>query len=710
MWFLFFYNGNYISIQEGGDKMEDRDKYMMENKSISEMWKEKMIETINRTYKGIPRDKLELFLDKLIRDNKKDVKIGMRNTYKGERFIHDLDTLPKFINESGVLIGANGTFMLPHKDGISEITRIIQRNISVRDKVKHEAIDLESQGRFKEAAEKDAISNKYKANTNSLYGIQVQKGSFLYNPDTASLITLQAREIITEMAWTLEGLFGNNYPLHDINELFLYIENCFEDVDKFEEYKQFVDNIPTVNDVLDRINFIWNNWFDDKPKDEIAKKALFRIAHNMTETERILFVYKNNLIKFLKNSSKISGLIKQITNDDSVRFLTVETKSEKGFPQKYLNDLEKMFDIVKYFCVHGGSVMARAEKYKVRMRTRIVISDTDSVMITFGKVLSILKKMYPALENRGNREKRYRLVNIFIWLAVKTSDVVANYITGRSNIAPEFRKPIYMKNEFYFDRVIIFTETKKNYVAHTLLREGEEVDKFSYTGALLGSSNVNELMKEELKDFFENYILKPDTEINPIAVIKRLDLIEERFKKMLYVDKNPKFGTKSNLGMGSYDNPLMTMTVRACIIWNLLYPEYRIYKGDQVYVFTTTLYTVDDLVKVKDDNIRYKIKQLFFDGVTDVEERNKYTQTIMELEPTFDGNVDNVLNYGLSYIAIPADDDIAHKIPDWIVGITNFNFMVDKHMSPLTNLLPSLNIYDNKINSSKVTRSSIISI
>ena len=191
----------------------------------------------------------------------------------------------------------------------------------------------------------------------------------------------------------------------------------------------------------------------------------------------------------------------------------------------------------------------------------------------------------------------------------------------------------------------------------------------------------------------------------------KIATIESALRDKLYIDKSPDFGSRARLGFGTYDAPFRVANVRSALIWNLLYPTNRIYRGDAMYVFNTVVTSVESLDIIKDDHpeMYMKLRKVVFGLDLTDEERESYNEIIRQFDSTVYEGVAGLYSYSLSHIAIPQNDEVK-QIPDWLVKITNFNYMMESQTSQLTSLQPSINIYPNRLNSQRTVRSPIIEL
>ena len=70
---------------------------------------------------------------------------------------------------------------------------------------------------------------------------------------------------------------------------------------------------------------------------------------------------------------------------------------------------------------------------------------------------------------------------------------------------------------------------------------------------------------------------------------------------------------------------------------------------------------------------------------------------------------ENLKQYGLRSIMIPASSENIKKLPDWLIPYIDYAKMANKHMQPIISLLTSVGLKNSAISSSKTTYSPLIS-
>ena len=110
-------------------------------------------------------------------------------------------------------------------------------------------------------------------------------------------------------------------------------------------------------------------------------------------------------------------------------------------------------------------------------------------------------------------------------------------------------------------------------------------------------------------------------------------------------------------------------------IWNRIYPEQKIGNGEYLMTFETKVHSENQLYLIQDEEMREKIRKAVYSD-------------------KWDGEENFLKSHGLSTVGIPRDGAVT-SIPQWMIDIIDFDVMARKHLSAVTDLLPSLNM--NKV-------------
>jgi hypothetical protein len=653
---------------------------------ITEIWKNKMKEAILLTYKdGIDEESLDKYLDKKIVEtlaNNKYIAI-FRDVYKREKFEHNLNDIYEIVKDNNLIIGANGAFSLSPITNQAHIIKVICNQLENRVIEKNLAIEYEKKGMLKEAKLHDNLQTKVKQDTNSIYGIMTQPGSFLFNTDSASFITNQARQIISEAMWSFEKFLSGNTQFSSFDEAILYYLHIIKSDKNYNKYKDYVSYYPSTVDVYKRILLQLsdiNNYYSETM--DISKSLFYWIKH-LTSEEKLYLYYKNNLQEFIIKNPKVLNIFKSII-DNQEEFL-----NPYKVPESYLEKLELLLAILYEYVAVFHLTHDRVLKYQNNPRDTVILSDTDSVFISLSKTISIIKEL---THSQTNDSVDFKLVNSLCYILSKYSDRIheeyIKYCNGTFYIE---KYKLYMKNEFYFKRLLLYVGVKKNYSGYVLLREGNiipEKKRIAHTGIKLTSSKIPLAISSFQNDLIENLILKKDI-INPVEILLAIEGMKKKITDSI-LNGDLSFGNIMRFsGFDAYKNEYSAPQFHIAELWNRLYPEYAILPGESLLVFDTIVNGEKDLQLIKDDKMRDIIKNRIFPEM-------------------WKGEVNLLRKYGIKNVGIAIDSDII-KTPDWLIPIINIDLMCKKHLQAVSDLLPSLGMSLTRLSSNDKRFSPLIS-
>lgn len=646
---------------------------MVENELITDMWKRKMKDVLQMVYHGkLKEETLDKVLNHFVQ---KSLSQGtryayLRDIYRGRVIKLDLNEILLWVNKNKLIIGANGAFSYDPNEVLGDTSVMVIGDLEARAREKKLAKDFEKNNQLKEATLHDNLQTKYKQDTNSTYGIACMPGSFLFSPDSATYITTQARQLISEMMWSFERFLANNLQFQSFDEAFLYIDCILKEERHWDKFKDWIDYKPNTKEIskhiLSKLSDIDN--FNSKAKK--ISRSLFIFIEQLTEEERVYLYYKFNFPALLKQNHKVMALFKEAC-DKTEPFL-----SPSNIPDAYKDICDKLIEVSQEFCYSTIMTTHRLEKYFNCERKAILLSDTDSVFIILGKIMDVI------YENIGYRYKYrnndFKIVNTLCTLCTHYIRMRHDKFVEACNVKYKF--PDYKleaKNEFYYKRVIIYKGIKKNYSGLKLLREGNIVPpkkQIAHTGIKLLGSKIPKQVSDFQTKVIEEDILRSNV-VDPVKIIQDIDNEREEIKRII------KSGDKSMgipqrfSGYDKYKVFESTQICRLVEIWNRIYPNQKIGNGEYLMTFETRVHSESQLNLIQDPEMREKIRNCVF-------------------SERYDGEENFLRSHGINTVGIPRDGPMT-SIPQWLIDIIDYDVMARKHLQAITDLLPSLNM--NKI-------------
>lgn len=716
---------------------------------ISEMWKEKTIKVLKDLYgDDLNKEYLEKFLNSELEKKRPYFpELSMRNLYTQGHIQVKLDEILDIIKREDLCVEANNTLTYSLKKVETPLPKILIKQKADRNFHKKKMLNAKAEiakakkaGTFREDSEintifknENGLQLKIKVFMNSVYGVQGQKGSILYAPDTAGAVTSQGREMISEMTWTIERLLYGTLHFYSIDEYLSYFYAIGSEIHPNNEFLKYITYIPTEKDVEEQIIKSIRSVGELYDHIEDIGAVLFARIRKMSELERIYYYYASNLFNLISKNSRVYDLFDQIMCLD-FDYLAPVSKIKDGLKEKYskyldydytvagsfdkvtegLSDDEKqdvndllvyekinpiltiINNIIDEFVVVHISTPKRQIKYQTKTRRAITVSDTDSVILNLHPYVVNLYHLYCIKhgvpfqgEHIGfyNEKMDFKLVNMVTSICIFGTIVAGDIFAKNANVPSDYRKWIDMKNEFLFKRLAMYTNAKKNYVVNVRLQEGKLLDDLSTTGIKFNSSTIHPEIKKKILECVEQKIVRSE-EIHPVEILHTIKDIEAFIVKSikggdLTFGKKARYSGPRGYKTGVYQNN----DGRAAFVWNLLYPSYKINPGDYGAVFTTTLITEED--------VRKKMLNRF------------PNEANMLLEKVFKDP--NLAKYGLKSIMIPLGNEDVRKLPGWLIPYVDYDRLCNKHLQSLISLTPSIGLKMSAISSSKQSYSPLIS-
>lgn len=679
---------------------------------LTDMWKIKMIETLDMVYGNkISKEALSNELDRIIKSKEPFFpNMYFRNLYTNSNFTLPLNDIMDIINNEDLCISANNTLTYSYRKIKTPLPTILirdkkQRSIHKNKEMEYEEI-IEQQKKndtFIPGSDIDmkfkyegAKQLKIKAFMNSCFGVQGQTGSIIHSPDTAGAVTSQGRQLISEMLWTIERLLYGTIHFTNFSEYFEYLLTVKKNIpDKNDDnFLKYISYYPTTKDIIKTVSKQLKHVIAvDRDIDDI-KASIFLFIKNLTDIERVYFYYNCNLMRFISNNIKVYKLFDDIINSP-IDFLATGHLT----PLEFKDNLDEICKLVDHFILPYMSTPNRVFKYINKKRRGIIVSDTDSIMINMNPYVSNLYKLHCIYHNKPienekhvtfhNENLGFKITNIISHLCIHATDIAGDIFCKQGNVPSELRKWIEMKNEFLFKRLVMYRTTKKNYVCHTILREGKYVDKIATTGIKLNSSIINPEIKDRIMNVIENDILKSEN-INPVKILREVKEIE-KFIINKVKSGDLSYGKKSRFsGINAYKKTgwIQNNVGRSSVLWNMLYPENKIENGDYTYIFNTNLFTKSDAYQL---------------SLSHPEIYDKLVKYVFENKDEPD-----LAKYGLKSIAIPLSESIK-SIPDWIIPYIRYDDLTNKQLQSIITLLPSVGLPNSNLDSTKKTYSPLLS-
>lgn len=319
--------------------------------------------------------------------------------------------------------------------------------------------------------------------------------------------TLSAQSVISTAENLFEGFIADNYYFLDINECLEWCQTVLSDLDGCD-----VDDFIKAHSLIDVRDRLYDHLIQ---RDEDDKDILYDYLSDIPEELLSVIYYKNNLMEFIKDHEEITDLLltifesvknlNYIDEDDDEWQLKVDSDLENEFyevfkgksakdynkfvdkqyfldpndpPVTVIHYLELLKDYVMKYVYVRYLAFDRIYRLKNFKRSTVTVIDTDSNILSLDTIVNYIFDEIIKSEKfgRSTRNNEFILVNTICYLLTGVvTDILLTY-GEYSNIPEEFRPIFSMKNEFFFE-ILIIGEKKKRYISKIVLREGNLLKK-----------------------------------------------------------------------------------------------------------------------------------------------------------------------------------------------------------------------------------------
>ena len=648
-------------------------------------WKDEMRITLLRIDPNLSEKKIEKTLNEMIHERLQVPSVTLDNNYTGESRDTNMLSVFDWALERKPIIAGNATFYKNQNEAINPIANMLDGFLTNRKKTKKLMFSIEDpeSDRYKDLDRKQL---NYKRNTNSYYGGSGMPKSAFYSVWSGPATTGTAQSIIATTETFFEGFLVDNYKFIDINECFHFMNEVLK---QDYELPKWIVRV-SEHDLFNRIKGMF---FEDIYKDEY-ENMIYNYIYNLNIDEITKIYYKYNFMEFTRVHDRVLNLYDEIfssvknlpyaNTDNEVPFEFA--KSYSGDPNRlvkeynnYVNKeyfmdpnsppksiLEPLNKLNEYYMMYvyiPYLSIDRIYRLKYFLRKTVCIVDTDSNILALDSWINFCNK-YILQSNYGRSKENNKFISINIFTYFITSAVgnTLDFYGINSNIPKEFRKRFNMKNEFYFDKLVIGRK-KKRYISSIKLREGNLMKpyKADVKGFEFMKATTSEQAKKRFDYIVKTYIL--ESEVPDVSsIIRELRNFENEIRESI-VSGDKTYLTLGNAkDLAAYKNPYSQQCVRGAIAWNLLYPDNEISFPSKVSVLKLNIFSIEDMEDLQRTHPReYNIikNQIFGSSIKEIREK------------------------GLQVISIPSNSDI----PEWCLPYIDYNTVINNIISQFKGVL-----------------------
>ena len=642
---------------------------MSSNNVFLEDWKNQQYNCLSKMYPTLSKQQIMKVLDNDISTNFKDPDTIIHNDYMDDRELRQKLTLVyRFAKERKPILAGNGTLFYNQDIISSPIADLIDDRIDTRTKYKNQmkATQKEMDNYEKGSKEYAELLDKYetedmnqqeaKIRINSIYGSFGAPTFQLYNKYTAASTTGTAQSLISCTGISFEAFIGNHVPFKSFGECIVFMQNTITDV-----YTMPMDGIRMIGNRKQLHDYIVSKFDDGVWNEEVMDDLLWDYLNNLTVEEMTKIYYKNNIYAFIKNDI-IADIIRNA-------FFKVDAFNDPNkVPDEIKEDMELLWSYCNDFVFYNHAYNERINRLKNDKRVSVKLIDTDSNLINTYPWLTFLKETLHVGDNTtmdGN-VLIFACVNTLVYLVTQMLKSLLDKYCTDCHVLDRYHYRINMKNEFCFETLLL-APTKKRYVAKIVLREGIPIAKTEIKGHDFKKAGVTEYLSEKLITVVENRILS-NSGVDVPGMLRDLDDIEKEIYTSLAEGKRDYLVRMNCKVPEAYKNPESMGQVTSVLVWNTICPNAEIMVPDKLDVV---------LVKIPNVQALEPIREKF------PVEYDRINRLLLN------GPVKSFREKGIKYIAIPNSLD---KIPEWIIPLIDYNYIVSRNLGTFKPILESLGL------------------
>lgn len=640
----------------------------MTGRYLQENWIREMTDMLERLNPEMDRGVIEDFVIEQYMEHYTDHKAAVYNSYENTVAHTSLGQVLDWIQIDKPLIAESGVFFYPKDVKRNVNVEIIKECMldarTVHKKEKFKAMDA---GDIFTAAVKDIQQANDKKAANSGYGAEGQSSSFLFNVHSAMSVTSCGRGQLSTAICCFENLLGDNVKFFNMDEFHTFIQHIIgEKKDWHYDTFDVIDKVPSRKEWVHRFE---HKFLHSSLYDSIQIEAVY---DSLSDEMRARTYYKTNLREFLWRNRLLTEIFSDISETN------VEFIDPNEIPEAIVDDVKHLTSLVTEFVNYRYSWYRYEDRARYQRRAVVVVADTDSCFLSYGPVLNFIynkvlpMKLWKKSDSEAKKAHKIKILNVLSCCASAGIEATLFNYLGYANVAIEDRKHIKMKNEYYYERVIV-TYAKKSYIG--LMTRQEAVvfkkPKMDVKGVNFFKSTASEKTSEFIYDkVLMGQLLRPED--GSISLRRTYKTIADFQKQIADEIKQGEMGfLKRSIRVKSadaYQNPMRISAYKAAYVWNYVNDD-----KDRIDLPATTT-----LVKVK---LKDKKDIAALAPWPKIYER---MMKLFETDPNFgdsevekDGKIRKVKGAGVNAIALPVDYD---EVPDWVLAIIDTETLVNDNM------------------------------
>lgn len=664
---------------------------LIKDSSFIELWKKDMITTLKQAHPEWDESDMDKVLNTMLKEQLQVPEVTMRNNYTGETRDSNMISVFDWAIDRKPIIAGNATFYKNQNEAINPIAKMLDDLLLSRKATKKLMFKVEDKtsDRYKDL---DRLQLNYKILANSYYGGSGMPKSAFYSEYSGPATTGTAQSVISTTKTLFESFLVDNYKFIDINEAFHYMNKILKQDTKLPDFVIEVSEY----DLFDRIKGMF---YDDVYKDEYEEVLMLYIS-NLSKHDITRIYYKNNLVEFTRRHNKILNLYDKLfssvknyehaktlsdipidlackfsgdTDSDIVKAYNSFVNNQyfmdpNSPPDTIIDTLDTLKDYYMDIVYMPFMAVDRIHRLKYFKRKTVCIVDTDSNILALDRIVEFFREEVLTSDYGRDYEKNtFIIINTLAYFITNTVAHTLNEYGKHSNIPKEHRFRFSMKNEFYFNKLIVGRK-KKRYISSIKLREGNLLEP--YKQDIKGFDYMKSGTSEKAKSVFDTIVKTRilESEIPDIpGILSDLKDFENEIRQSIISGELTYLPLGSAKDLKAYKDPYSQQGVRGAVAWNAIYPDRAIDFPSKVSILKLNIFRLEDCEDLAKTHPEI------------------YARIQNEI---FNSSIPEIASKGLQVLAIPSNA----TIPDWCFPYIDINTVINNIVSQFKGVLDTFGV------------------
>lgn len=347
----------------------------MRNSPTINRYRDTMSKCIRMYYKDLDQREIDKVLDYSIAKRYKEYPAQVANSYTHKTADMTLLAISDYIASREPIVTAFGTMFRKHADVPNPMAVVVQSFLDNRSK--HKKLMFKNPKGSEEFEKYNLLQLLDKIDTNGIYGVLGMYSALLYNINVATSITSQGRALVSSASMCFEMFLANNVKFGSLSQVVEFINHIVEE----KPNRKFRDDVflnlenqqISPEDCFAKVILSCGyNWIPDSKEMDI----IWNIIVNLSVEDRNRVYYKNNLYEFMSNE-RVFDIVRTI-----LKKLKSPLYNSLDIPEEIADDIKFFGELIMEYVYYRYMIIDRIDRCDNMMKSVIMVSDTDSTIIS----------------------------------------------------------------------------------------------------------------------------------------------------------------------------------------------------------------------------------------------------------------------------------------------------------------------------------------